>query len=98
MKVLSKGKMPNGEGIQIEDWSADYTIHSYGDVIAAFPRKKNPGRPDGCSYRAECQFASYEEAKAAFDSLVAGSSSLDDYKFTSLKAGNRIPFRKYTFI
>lgn len=92
MKVLEKGFMPDGTKIQIEDWSEDYSCFQYGSTLGAYPKT-----PAGRTYRAECDFKCAEDALTAFDYLRSGLATLDDYKFTSLKAGREIPFREYRF-
>ena len=93
MKVLERAITPAGEKIQIENWSADDPdLHEYGDLIGAYPKTQA-----GYSYRAQCQFESYEAAKDAFERIKSGDACLDDFNFTSHKSGKTIPFRQFRF-
>ncbi|WP_275372659.1 hypothetical protein [Clostridium tertium] len=81
MKVLEKGIMPDGTHIQIEDWSSDYNIHSYGCDLATFPKSKSthsgPFEPKANeTYRFEFKFDSNTDAMIAFNSLITGDKQL----------------------
>ena len=85
MKVIDKAIMPNGTHIQIEDWSEDYSFHSYADTLAAYPKSKvsHPGAfsPKGNeTFRAGFNFNSEDETRKAFDLLAQGKAELADYK------------------
>lgn len=85
MKVLLKGVMPNGTPIQIEEWHENYDFMPYGRTLASYPKSKashdgsfSPSKNQ--TYRFAFDFASHEEAKEAFASLMNGSKQLADFK------------------
>lgn len=85
MKILTKGIMPNGIPIQIEDWSSDYSFAPYGDTLGSYPKSKvsHPGSfsPKGNeTFRCSFKFASFDEVKEAFNALLNGEKSLSDFK------------------
>lgn len=92
MKVLEKSFTQDGVKIQIEDWSEDYSFYPYASHIAAYPKTEA-----GYSYRASYLFESSQEAVEVFEKLKLGTASLDDFSFTSKKAGFDIPFRQFRF-
>ena len=89
MKVLEKGVMPNKTKIQIEDWSGDYTFLAHADTIAAYPTNRHGER-----FRAEKRFESGDAAACAFKELLSGKATLDDYGFTTMHAGQSIPYQE----
>lgn len=85
MKILSKGIMPNGTKIQIEEWSESYKCIPYGSVIASYPKSKvtksGAFAPKlNQTYRFSFNFNSESEAKEAFKELLSGSKKLCDFK------------------
>ena len=93
MKVLERATMPDGTKIQIEDWSEDYSFHSFADLVAAYPVARNSiGKR---RFRATCQFESDLQASEAFYAIKSGEKSLDDFQFVAQSSGNYIPFRQY---
>jgi hypothetical protein len=85
LKVLTKGIMPDGTHVQIEDWSEDYSFCSYGSTIAGYPKSKMSHEgafsPKGNeTYRFSFSFESETETRTAFDGLLAGTKALADFK------------------
>jgi len=85
MKILEKGIMPNGTKIQIEEWNENYSFMPYGRTLASYPKSKvshkGPFSPKGnVVFRCEFDFKSHEEAKEAFNELLAGTKELVDFK------------------
>ncbi len=77
--------MPNGTLIQIEDWHKSHSFIPCGGILAAYPKSKVSHKgafsPKGNEiYRFSFSFSSKEEAKKAFDILLAGSKALSDFK------------------
>lgn len=84
MKILCRGKMPDGTDIVREEWNEDYDFMSYGSTVAAFPIAKESsddpfGVKRGEEFRLEIDFETEEKAKEAFYSLEKGEKSLKDY-------------------
>jgi len=85
MKVLEKGKTPDGIDIQIEEWHENYDFMPYGRTLASYPISKTDH--DGAFapkrnkiYRFSFDFISNEEAKTAFGNLLNGETTLSDYR------------------
>ena len=91
MKVLERSTTPDGIKIQIEDWSDDYSFHRFADTVAAYPIFRDEKR----EYRASERFENASAASEAFYSLQNGTKTLDDYGFTSMSKGKRIPYKEY---
>ena len=77
--------MPDGTNIQIEDWHDDYDFMPKARTIASYPISKTTKEGGfapkaGERYRFAFNFQDAEEASAAFDTLIAGSKQLADYK------------------
>lgn len=83
MKILERAKTPEGFDIQIEDWEEDYSfmnIHS----IAAYPKAKNGSKYQWIKAGEEFRlginrFKNNEEAKQAFDDLINGIKTIEDF-------------------
>lgn len=87
MKILKKAVTPDGVNIQLEDWSEDYNIYSYGSLIGAYPRKI-------MRVRAECQCENHSEALKIFNDLVIGKTTVFNEAFTVMvRGGNRISLK-----
>ena len=79
--------MPDGTQIQIEDWSEDYNCYAPAETVAAYPiskktiyKKNSIGYPrEGKKFRASFNFGTAKVAKEAFETLIAGTSSLKDF-------------------
>jgi hypothetical protein len=84
MKVIRRGSLPNGNHLTIEDWSKDYN-RPYGATVVAYDISKVslPGAfaPKGGEvYRFGFDFATNEEADAAFEELASGRKTPGDYR------------------
>lgn len=84
MKVLEKGKLPDGTEIQIEEWSENYSNIPFASTLGCYAISKMTrggifGPRAGESYRFQYDFISNEEAKIVFDSLVSGNKVLSDF-------------------
>lgn len=84
MKVLERGTMPNGTAIQIEEWHENYDFYPYADCIASYPKSKMSHEgafaPKGNEkYRFSFHFPSTEDAKNAYNELLAGTKQLVDF-------------------
>lgn len=91
MFVIEKGITPDGISIQIEDWSESYpntykknaTIGFYPvavhDIIREDYPHWTPYPKRGARFRADLEFDSEAEAKAAFESLKSGEKTYMDY-------------------
>lgn len=88
MRIVKKDVMPNGIGIQIEDWSEDYTSMKKESTLAVYPvAKESRERQSGWCYpkrgeqfRLAMDFNSSTDANAAFEALVKGKKKFRDYK------------------
>jgi len=85
MKIVKKAYMNDGTLIRIEDWSSNYTIFNKNDTIAAYPvAKKDSGRyfgpKKGETFRVDFKFPNGYETELAFNKLVKGIKTLNDYK------------------
>lgn len=80
MKIIQKGTMPDGTAIQIEDWSEDYSFHSYADTIGAYPIAKWSNDYSQFSPKAGKRFrASFtvKNAYEVFQKLESGEIALE---------------------
>lgn len=83
MQIIERATTPNGIPIRIEDWHLIYTSSPPASTVVAYPIA-NVTIPiplvvsAGREWRAEFNFHSTEEAKAAFDRLKAGEITLRD--------------------
>lgn len=85
MKVIKTGILPDETDIQIEDWSENYSFHSFADTLASYPKSKTTHEGTyapkaGKKYRFSFRFGSAEEAEAAFNDLTEGKKTLSDFK------------------
>ena len=83
--IRATAKMPDGTGIQLEDWSDKSPGTSYAYAVGAYPRALHEsGRPFGPrkfeTFRLTISFGSLNEAKKAFEKLYLGEASLLDYR------------------
>ncbi|MBU8576470.1 hypothetical protein ACQKEX_15125 [Bacillus pumilus] len=84
MKILEKGLTYDGTNLQVEDWSEDYSFHSYGDTLGVYPRAKVSlsgefSPKEGRTFRLALDFNDNVEAVKAFHSLRDGKTKLIDY-------------------
>ena len=85
LKIVRRGEMPDGSGVQIEDWASVYTSHSYADTVAAYPTATRdstelyPWPQRGKSFRLSLQFKNEQEAAQCFEALVSGEKKLADF-------------------
>lgn len=85
MKIIKKGKFPDGTDLQLEDWSEAYpgvfqknaTVSAYPVAVCSLPGQFSP--KIGEKFRAQFEFDTGEQAKEAFRALLAGEKSLVDY-------------------
>lgn len=82
--MLERAVMPDGTGIQINDWSENYSCDAYGSELAAYAISKNtckgPFAPKvNEKWRFGFIFNSHEECKEAFEKLKTGEAVLKDY-------------------
>lgn len=84
MNILEKAITLENYSLQIEYWSEDYSLRSYGSTIGAYPRSNHSINKQfspkiGQTFRFQLDFDSYEDAKEAFDNLQTGKTKLNDY-------------------
>ena len=87
MKVIERGIMPDGTGIQIENWQDSYpNSHTLNDTLASYPtaqrtnKRNSPfGAVWGQSFRLAFRFKSEEQARKAFEQLANGEKTLKDF-------------------
>ena len=92
MFILKKGFTPDEFSIQIESWADDRHGFSalYPYTIGAYPKGKWR-----CSFRADCNFKTLEEAEKAFAALCEGAATVFDYGFTAMiPGGRRVPIEE----
>ena len=82
MKILKKGKMPDGTKIQIEDWKEDYSFMNVC-VIGTYPIAVNTSKNSliraGDTFRLELsRFKSNKEVEDIFTKLENGKLELKD--------------------
>ncbi|WP_342498269.1 hypothetical protein [Bacillus sp. FSL M8-0350] len=85
MEILEKAIAPDGTSLQIENWNCDYSFKPYGGVIGAYPKSLHSLNGDYAprrnrTFRLALDFASYSDAKNAFESIARGKSTLNDYR------------------
>lgn len=92
MTIIKEGIMPDGTNIHIEDWHDDYNFMPRARTVASYPiskmTKEGSFAPKaGELYRFSFDFQDSAAALSAFDSLLAGTTQLADYKekITNLK-------------
>lgn len=90
MKVIERAVMPDGMGIQLEDWSEHNTEeypNLYGLTIGAYPIARNTGKyrwiEGGKTFRltiAQNEYSGYSnnDVKLDFESLKNGEKKLND--------------------
>ncbi|MDE6200343.1 MAG: hypothetical protein K2M47_00715 [Clostridiales bacterium] len=86
MQVITRGTMPDGTGIQIEDWSKSYSFEAENGTVAAYPIATrtdydSPLKYPQCgqSFRLAMRFTSAADAASCFAALQDGSKQLDDF-------------------
>lgn len=82
MKIIEKAFTSNEFLIQLEDWREDFAFKPV--PVAAYP--KGNWR---CRFRAACDFNTMEEAKAIFEQLRNGDTSIFDVAFVAAIPGGR---------
>lgn len=85
MKVIKRGRTPQGVDIQIEDWHESYSFMPISSTLAAYPVSKRTylgawAPKAGEIFRLSFNLKNAFEAQEAFEKLRNGSSSLIDYK------------------
>ena len=89
MKIISKGRMPNGVKIQLEDWSEDYSGGT-GLMIGAYPIALATGKYEwvrvGELFRlsiSENKYAGYTNEMVAndYNELILGTKKLEDLAY-----------------
>ena len=85
--IRATGKMPDGTGIQLEDWTDSFpSSPSLWWSIGAYPlAKRGSGRPFGPMYKGDkfrltISFRTDAEAVEAFEKLNRGDAELLDYR------------------
>ena len=84
--IRATGKMPDGTGIQLENWEDSYpSSPSLWWAIGAYPRSKHEsgrlfGPRRGQEFRLTINFATDAEAVEAFEKLNRGDAELLDYR------------------
>ena len=86
MKVLQRSITPEGVGIQIEDWSMNYSFHAPADTVATYPKAKQPipgnkfhyPAPGG-TFRLAFRFKTTAEARKCFEQLESGEKTIHDF-------------------
>ncbi len=90
MKIIERAVMPNGTGIQLEDWSDKNTSEYpdlYGLQISAYPTAKNTVKfrwiESGQTFRLSILMNSYtgysnDDVKADLEALKGGEKNLED--------------------
>lgn len=86
---ITKGQMPDGTEVQIEEWSETYSFYAYGSLVAAYPKNRY-----GEKVRASKIFVTAEEAAKAFNALKNGDKALADFNFTVKESGRDIPYQE----
>lgn len=87
MKILKKAVTPDGVEIQVEDWSEDFSIFTFGSTIAAYPKKY-------MRRRAQLELLDNQTAVTVFEELESGNKSVLEFDFTVMEAGgNRVPLK-----
>lgn len=93
MKILCRAKMHDGNQIQIEDWSNDYSFYGENDLVVIYYTNK---KHDSCKVvRTECRFENGSKAMEAFKALISGKKNIDDFCFTAKAGGKGVPIRAY---
>lgn len=83
MKIIEKAFTSNEFLVQLEDWQEDFDFKPV--TVAAYPKGKWR-----CRFRAACDFNTMEEAKAVFDQLRNGYTSVFDVAFAVTIPGGRL--------
>ena len=84
MKVLERGKTPDGTRLVRVDWSEDYpSVYAYGECINAYPIAKESAEGDfapecGRLFLLELNCGTEQNAKQVFEQLKIGTLSLKD--------------------
>lgn len=87
MKIIQKGKMPNGVEVQLEDWSEHNSPeypNLYGLTIGAYPTAVHSGKYGfiraGASFRLSLIAETDAEVSAMYDQLIKGEATLADFE------------------
>lgn len=85
MEILEKSLTYDGTNLQVEDWSEDYSFHSYGDTLGVYPKAKVSlsgafSPREGQRFRLTLDFKDHSEAMGAFIALKEGKAKLTDYE------------------
>lgn len=83
MLVIKEGVMPDKTLIQLEDWSGTEENIPFANVIGVYPISRevveesidDTVKP----FRCTLSFASLAETESAFDALVSGKKTLNDF-------------------
>jgi len=77
---------PEGCGIQIEDWSMNYSFHAPADTVATYPKAKQPIPGNkfhypapGETFRLAFRFKTTAEARKCFEQLESGEKTIHDF-------------------
>ena len=85
MKIIKKGRMPDGTEIQLENWNIDYEFIPPSSTIAAYSKSKMTlegafAPKAGELMRFQFEFHDAAETETAYNALLAGEKILSDYK------------------
>ncbi len=85
MQVIQRSITPEGVGIQIEDWSMNYS-NAPASTVATYPiaKQKIPGSnhnypAPGDTFRFAFHFKTTLEARKCFNQLESGEKTLKDF-------------------
>ena len=84
MKIIKKGKMPDGTEIRLEDWNENYDFVPPSSTIAAYAKSKASFDGDyapkaGEVYRFQFDFENAVETEITYNALLNGEKMLSDY-------------------
>lgn len=86
MQVIQRSITPEGIGIQIEDWSMNYSSNAPADTVATYPiaKQKIPGSKfnypaPGDTFRFAFHFKNASEARKCFKQLETGEKTIHDF-------------------